>query len=111
MVMPAIGINAFLQKSRPKLLEAQKNDTRTTETVFVIKSSRLGLEAEAILQNGEFVVKSGSIARKSWQSDPNHGYAPLFKKLVDNKILADRGEFRVFETDYAFARVQVRQQQ
>ena len=103
MVMPAIGINAFLQKSRPKLLEAQKNDTRTTETVFVIKSSRLGLEAEAILQNGEFVVKSGSIARKSWQSDPNHGYAPLFKKLVDNKILADRGEFRVFETDYAFA--------
>ncbi len=103
MVMPAIGIESFLQKSRPKLELKDTNQNNEQDITFTIDSSRLGLKAEAILRNGEFIVQEGSQARPEWQSDRKHSYSKLYDKLVDSEIISLDGDLRVFQSDYAFA--------
>lgn len=103
MVMPAIGIDSFLQKTRPKKDQSSASHTNEGETVFEVQSTRIGLRAEAILKNGEFIVQEGSQARSEWQSDRKHGYSKLFEKLVDSGVMKLVGKVRVFQSDYAFA--------
>jgi len=104
MVMPAIGIDSFLQKSRPKVETTKPHAHDTTDAVFEINSKQIGLRAEAVLKDGEFIVKEGSQARAEWQNEKTHrSYPKLFYKLIDSGILPLHGEFRVFQSDYAFA--------
>ncbi|WP_427453594.1 GIY-YIG nuclease family protein [Litorimonas sp. WD9-15] len=103
MVMPAIGIDSFLQKTRPKKDRSSSSHKDEAETVFEVHSTRIGLRAEAVLKNGEFIVQEGSEARSEWQSDRKHGYSKLFEKLVDSGVMKLEGKVRVFQSDYAFA--------
>jgi len=103
MIMPALSVETFLQKSRPKLLSSQPSSSLNDNPIFEVNSSRLGLKAEAILKDGEFIIQTGSHARSDWQSDSKHGYSKLFASLVQKGIIALEGDKRIFQTDYAFA--------
>lgn len=103
MVMPAIGINAFLQKSRPKGTPAIAKPLNLDGPLFEVNSSRLGLKAKAVLRDGEFVVQAGSEARLKWQSDSTHSYSTLYAKLSESGLIAVQGKVKVFQSDYAFA--------
>ena len=103
MVMPAIGIDSFLQKTRPKKESVIPASPDSGDIIFEVRSTRIGLNAEALLKNGEFIVQEGSQARAEWQSDRKHGYSKLFEKLVDSGVMKLEGKVRVFQSDYAFA--------
>jgi len=103
MVMPAIGINAFLQKSRPKAVTTVSKPLVQDGPIFEVNSTRLRLKAKAVLRDGEFVVQAGSEARLEWQSDSTHSYSSLYAKLTESGVIALQGKVKVFQSDYAFA--------
>ena len=95
-VLPAIRIDLFLDKQRPtqqKPMEAQLE--------FELRNKRLGLEARAVLEGGEFIVQCDSLASLNWTSD-HRGYGPLHERLVQIGILKEREENCIFTENYAF---------
>lgn len=103
MVLPALRIDCFLRNTRPKAIAtAGTIPTAGGIPIFELKTPKHGIHATARLENGEFVVQSGSKARKSWEGTPTHNYASLFDELVKSGVLKDDGNHRVFSENYAF---------
>ena len=98
LILPAIGIDIFVTKTRPSPTPDQGEDLPVFET-FLKKE---GIHAKAIFKDGEFIVLEGSQARQNWIGSPR-GYQKLFSKLVSQGILEDRGKTKVFTQNYAFA--------
>lgn len=104
MVMPAIGIDSFLQKSRLITEPVDIDNPPQEEVVFEINSKQVGIRAEAVLRQGEFIVREGSQARAEWQNERTHrSYAKLHSKLIESGVLHLQGKSRIFQSDYAFA--------
>ena len=103
MVLPALRIDCFLQNTRPKATPATgASATGSHVPVFELRTPKHGIQATARLENGEFVVQSGSKARKAWEGTPTHNYASLFEELVKSGVLKDDGSHRIFSENYAF---------
>lgn len=104
MVLPALRIDYFLQKARPErpVADTPQAPRPVPIAVFELRTPRHGIEGEAALIDGEFVVRAGSKARKEWSGTPTHPYAALFEELVRSGVLREEGNFRVLESDYAF---------
>ncbi len=110
VVLPAIRVDMFIQRSRPagsarqlpsfEPSEADTSHTGTEIVRFVLHKPRIDLTAKALFQDGEFVVEAGSQARNEWQGEGT--YKPLHEELVRSGILRMAGEHRVFTKDYAF---------
>lgn len=108
IVLPAVRVDMFIQRSR-----SSKPDTAVAPLVaqaagdkegvrFVLRGGRHGLDATALLRDGEFVVEAGSLARASWVGVDYNSYAPLYAELERGGIIVPQGDHRVFATDYAF---------
>jgi len=112
VVLPAIRVDMFIQRSRPAgssrpvpAFEAAEADQAATESVrFVLNKPRIDLTAKAIFQDGEFIVEAGSQARSEWYGEGGQSasYQPLHDELVRSGILQMVGTHRVFTKDYAF---------
>lgn len=102
MVLPAIRVDMFLNKARPAPVEAaEKPDITSDETIFVIQSERTGVNARAILKDGEMEVQAGSLGRGKWVGK-SHSYQALFEELKTTGItIAEDGTHR-FVSNYAF---------
>lgn len=102
MVLPAIGIDAFKQNKRPKLIA--REDANGPSPVFELVTRKHGLHARAIIEDGEFVVLEGSQARASWSgSGSEHtSYAKLHGELVQTGVLVREGELCRFAQNFAF---------
>lgn len=107
MVLPALRIDSFLVNTRPKspashsALDAQSAEAAPT---FLLNTPKHGIQATAVLENGEFVVQAGSRVSPRWKGKGTEdtGYARLFAELVKTGVLAEHSNGRVFTDNYAF---------
>ena len=104
MVLPAIRVDSFLTKKRSTPNRADV-PVQSAEPVFLCRVPRHGVEARAILRDGEMIVQSGSKVRPSWVGDRKHSthYYKLHDELVENGTILVEGESAVFVDDYAFS--------
>jgi hypothetical protein len=103
MVLPAIRVDIFMDKSRPVSETAKV--TENTLPVFELETPRFGIKATAVLKEGEWIVQAGSLARGDWVGDRAHNtnYHKLHDELCENGVLEYDGQHRRFTRDYAFS--------
>jgi hypothetical protein len=105
MVLPAIGVDFFTSKVKPD----KRNETEDTvmsvkSPVFELTLKKEGIVATAVIEDGEFVVQKGSLARSAYigeRSEKSY-YWKHHDKLVEQGILVDQGNHKVFTQSYAF---------
>ena len=104
LVLPALRVDGFLVKSRPQIVDAARftSDIGTSRPVFELRTLKHGVEATAILHDGDFIVQAGSRGRLDWSEASTHAYKNLFKELCESGVLAVQGDHRVFSVSYAF---------
>jgi hypothetical protein len=106
MVLPAIKVDLFTSKAKPEKrnLVAESQPAKQSP-IFELTLKKEGIKATAIIEDGEFVVQQGSLARATYIG--GHGkstsYLKLYNKLVEQGILIDKGELKIFTQSYAFA--------
>lgn len=106
MVLPALRIDSFLEERRASIPSPRMPTAAVAETQrarFELSNNRHGLRGTARLQDGEFIVEKGSIAKLAWRESSNHIYRRQFEELVHAGVLAPHGSgHRIFTADYAF---------
>ncbi|SOC01995.1 GIY-YIG nuclease family protein [Rhodobacter maris] len=109
IVLPALRIDMFLDRARPKApvaLTAADNiepQTGADSIMFRLSAPRVGLAAQALLINGEFVVLAGSLARDHWAGVDYATYKKLYDELANTGVLVAESGHCVFSEPYAFA--------
>ncbi|MCK8637659.1 methionine sulfoxide reductase [Parasaccharibacter sp. TMW2.1882] len=112
VVLPAIRVDMFIQRSRPAGSTAAASLMPRPESApaeqnlssqFVLNYPKYNIQAHAMLQNGEFIVQAGSGAFRQWQGTENHSYRPLFEELLRGGVIAPDGDIAKFVKDYAFS--------
>lgn len=106
MVLPALRIDSFLAQTRPqpKISSNRTDPLSEPDTVFELRTPKHGIEAQAVLTDGEFVVLAGSRASPSWRgkSSQHTGYSKLHEELTASGVLVREGDLSVFVENYAF---------
>ena len=103
LVLPALRFDYFLEKaSTPS--DVSSSSSFDDQPLFYLTTPKANIEATAYLQGSNFVVEAGSKARTEWvgKSTSNSGYAKLFGELVQQGILVQEGNTKVFTKNYAF---------
>ena len=102
MVLPAIRVDAFLSRKRVAISIERPKTVDQNEFVFTIV--RHGIQARALMANGEWVVKAGSTARGEWKrmTTHNQSYVKLHDELVESGVIQKGGQTAVFTSDFAF---------
>jgi molecular chaperone GrpE (heat shock protein) len=105
MVLPAIRVDLFTINAKPdKQSELVKSQEIKENQVFELTLKKEGIIATAILEDGEFIVQKGSLARASYIGDPGKKtyYHRHYDKLVEQGILVNQGKHKIFTQSYAF---------
>ncbi|MDB2511532.1 GIY-YIG nuclease family protein [Luminiphilus sp.] len=106
MVLPALRVDVFSSKVMPESSSylGKENDSEVSP-VFELTLKKEGIVATAVLNNGEFIVQKGSMARASWIGDATDktSYWKLYNDLVDKDVLVSESGHRVFAKSYAFS--------
>jgi hypothetical protein len=106
MVLPAIRVDLFTSKVKPQKITRQAVSFSEQESpIFELTLKKEGITATAILEDGEFVVQQGSLARGEYigERSDRYSYWKQYDKLVEQGILADKGGHKVFTVSYAFS--------
>lgn len=102
MVLPAVRIDMFVQKVR----SAQEVSSTLHEAPvprFYLQNAKHSLRAEAILEEGEFVVLAGSSCRdRKEEPDGPSSYSRLFAELNQAGVIRQSADGYVFVENYAF---------
>lgn len=103
MVLPALRIDMFLKKTRPAP-DTVVSAPPDAAPVFELRNRKSGLHATAILQDGEFVVQKGSLARATWvgQGSEESSYGQLYRELARSGVLRPEDGWCIFAESYAF---------
>lgn len=103
LVLPALRIDMFIRSTRPAPRAALVPGEPTAPR-FELVSKKHGLTANAALEDGEFVVEAGSLARAKWegQGTQNSGYAQLHDELKRMGVLQEQNGHCVFTQNCAF---------
>ena len=103
MVLPALRVDMFVKRIRPES-STTPLDNSAAVPIFELSIKKHGIKATAILDNGEFIVLKGSMARDEWRGDTTEKtyYWKLFQELVASKVLRNNGDHNVFTENYAF---------
>ncbi|WP_417629120.1 GIY-YIG nuclease family protein [Pararhodobacter aggregans] len=104
MVLPAIRIDAFLDKRRSVETKAPSSHA-SADPVFEFRVPRHGVAARATLRDGEMIVHAGSVVRPAWVGDRKHNthYFVLHDELVANGTIRMDGDAAVMTADFAFS--------
>lgn len=118
VVLPAVRVDTFIQRARkplPARLTAAPSSTAAAAAPaellipdesprFILQVRKHGLTATAIVEDGEFVVEAGSMARLQWEGREvaASGYARLHQELQRSGVLIGVGPHCEFTTSYAF---------
>ncbi len=105
MVLPAIKVDLFTSKAKPdKPSDKEDNQKLLESPVFELTLKKEGIVATAVLDDGEFVVQKGSLARATYIGDRSEKsyYWRHRDKLVEQGILVDQGKHKIFTKSYAF---------
>ncbi|CFX18414.1 conserved protein of unknown function [Candidatus Filomicrobium marinum] len=100
MVLPALRVDMFMRNTRPA--EASSSTRSGTTPEFKLASKRHGLNATAVLRDGEFIVLAGSLARIRWEG-VSSTYTSLYEELRRSGVLREQGDHCVFTENYAFS--------
>lgn len=105
MVLPAIGITLFVDKTRDKRGVKPVDQTSSTDEVFEMNLKKHGISARARFEQGEIIVTAGSKARKEWIGDRSKrtSYWQIHDDLRNSGVLQLVGDVAVFTKDYAFS--------
>jgi hypothetical protein len=106
MVLPAIRVDLFTSKAKPQKITRQAVSSSEQENpIFELTLKKEGITATAILEDGEFVVQQGSLARSEYigERSDRYSYWKQYDKLVEQGILADKGGHKIFTVSYAFS--------
>lgn len=103
LVLPALRYD-FFSENRKILTFEQPDKIESSAVKFVTMVPELRIPARAILMDEQFVVQAGSGARLDWiGADGGHSnYQALFSDLVDQGVLVEKGDHRVFSDSYGF---------
>ena len=104
MVLPAIGVDAFVERSRPDP-QTKEEDAAPAAPVFEMVNRKHDLHATARLVNSDFIVEAGSSARLKWEgrgTEDSRG-ARLHDELRKVGILQPDGQRCKFVKSYAFS--------
>jgi hypothetical protein len=101
LVLPALRFDFFIESTR-KIITIEASPA---SPIFTLSTPKHGLTAKAIITDGHFVVKEGSLARLNWEGagSDQTSYGKLHTELVQQGILAIYNDKRVFTKSYAFA--------
>tara|TARA_Y100001933_G_scaffold193816_2_gene193781 strand:+ start:2548 stop:3474 length:927 start_codon:yes stop_codon:yes gene_type:complete len=110
IVLPALRIDMFVERKRrapdTRRAEASKSsavDPALDAPLFTLENRKHGLNAKAVLDDGEFIVLKGSLSRMSWsKGSAGHSYSEMHEELCRAGVLAIEGDHRVFTESYAF---------
>lgn len=105
MVLPAIRVDLFTTKAKPHRLEAgAATQSDADAPVFELILKKEGIKATAVLEDGEFVVQKGSLARGTYIGDRSEKsyYWKHHDKLVEQGILVGEGKHKIFTASYGF---------
>jgi sugar/nucleoside kinase (ribokinase family) len=102
VVLPAARVDVFLSNTRPAVSTPASADPNSP--LFVLKTPKHRLTAQAELRDGEFVVLKGSQARLEWSSASRGptSYRALHEQLLASGVLRPDGQVCVFTENYAF---------
>lgn len=101
MVLPAIRVDLFIRNVRPAVRAVAAPGAPPVPR-FSLLSRKHGLTATAVLQDGEFIVEAGSMARLRWEGQAHH-YTSLHEELQRSGVLAQQGDHCIFTQHYAFS--------
>ncbi len=104
LVLPALRYDFFSESRRLPSVELPE-ETGDHAVSFVTKVPELEIQARAMLLDEQFVVQAGSGARLNWiGAEGGHSsYQSLFNDLVDQGVLTEKGDHRVFSDSYGFS--------
>jgi hypothetical protein len=106
MVLPALRIDFLLKSTRPSNSATTANIAVQLKLspMFELSIPRHKIHATARIENGEFIVQAGSLARLTWEgkNTESSGYALLHKQLIDAGILVQQDGYRTFNQSYKF---------
>lgn len=104
LVLPALRYD-FFTENRKITVSERSREIQDDVVRFVTRVPELTVQAHAILMDEQFVVQAGSAARLSWVgAEQGHsGYQSLFNDLVDQGILIENGDHRIFSDSYGFS--------
>lgn len=106
MVLPAIKVDLFTSNAKPdKQVESAESNEPKAGKVFELILKKEGIVAIAVLEDGEFIVQKGSLARAEYigeRSEKSY-YLKHHDKLVEQGILIDKGKHKVFTQSYVFS--------
>ena len=105
MVLPAVRVDLFTSKALPSNSGLSQPSTTSHNPTFELTLKKEGVKATAILEDGEFIVQEGSLARSEWigrKHDKSY-YWQLYEKLASQGVLVDQGKFKIFAKSYAFS--------
>ena len=105
MILPAIRVDLFDSKAKSEKTNLKKIKDDHENPVFELTLKKEGIKATAILEDGEFVVQKGSLARSEYVGDRTEqtSYGKLHNKLVEQGILKEHGQNKMFVQSYAFS--------
>jgi hypothetical protein len=102
LVLPALKFDFLSESTRPQRSASALPDIPEIPR-FTLKSARHGLEAHAYIENGDFIIETGSKARQDWIGDKKHNYVKLHNELLAQGVLVPAGDYLVFGQNYAFS--------
>lgn len=106
MVLPALRIDSFLTQTRPQpsAHPASTESSAESKAIFELRTPKHGIDARAVLTDGEFVVLAGSKASFKWRGKTSQhtGYSKLHEELTSSGVLVPEGALAVFGENYAF---------
>ncbi len=106
MILPAIKVDFFTSNVKSKQIGSQREETQDIKNpIFELTLKKEGITATAILEDGEFVVQEGSLARGEYigERSDRYSYWKQYDKLIEKGILIDKGKHKVFTVSYAFS--------
>ncbi|MHA6325742.1 GIY-YIG nuclease family protein [Roseivivax sp. CAU 1753] len=101
MILPALGVSVF-QSGRKPAPEIKFDEDPAI--IFHLSTPRNGVVGKAKLVGSNFVVLTGSTARRSWAGKGDHdvGYQRLHEKLLRTGVMRPTDTHAIFQEDYAF---------
>lgn len=101
LILPVLGLDLLRELPPPA---AAVTMAVSASPVFELKAPKAGITAQAQEVDGEFIVRSGSLARAQWSANQQqHSYQKLHQHLMVHGILQAAGSGLLrFEQDYVF---------
>jgi len=100
LMLPVMGFRFLISSTLKPVLEEEKDSDVTPKIIFEIKTK--SFKANMYESDQGYIITKGSEAKKSLSKSTTETYRNLRRKLIETKILIDKGEKLEFTEDAIF---------